>query len=169
MHIILKHNHSHRNTKEKGIHSAHQLPASSCRQRLECVARYEQRIPSADLASNLVSHPGRTGCYSASEKWVPRDSRMSGRSSSDEWYCDTYDNSVCCGCANPSSDRFESLLDIYDKTPLNGRHVNPFSILVEYLESSCVVLGQKGEKTRGVLVRANTLGVLRCRWVFDKF
>lgn len=73
-----------------------------------------------------------------------------------------------CGRANPSSDGFESLLDIYNKTPLNGRHVNPFSLLIEYLQSSCVVLGQEGKETRRVLVRADTLGVLRCGWVFHK-
>jgi hypothetical protein len=81
----------------------------------------------------------------------------------------TYDDAVCCSCANSSCDRFEALLDIDNKASLNRRHIDPFSILIENLKASCVVLRQKGEKSSGVFVRTNALGVLHGGWVLDEF
>lgn len=66
------------------------------------------------------------------------------------------------GSTNTPSNSLKSLLDINHQATLDGRNVDPFSILIQDLQSTGVVLGKKGKKTCGVLVRANTLRV-RCR------
>jgi hypothetical protein len=73
------------------------------------------------------------------------------------------------GSTNTPSDGLKSLLDINHQATFNGRNVNPFSILIQDLQSASVVLGKKGKKTRRVFVGANTLRV-RCRLrILDKF
>jgi hypothetical protein len=66
------------------------------------------------------------------------------------------------GSTDTPSDGFKSLLDINHQTPLNGRNVNPFAILIQYLQSASVVLREKCKKTSRVLVRPDALRV-RCR------
>lgn len=73
------------------------------------------------------------------------------------------------GSTDTPSDGLKSLLDINHQAALNGRNVDPFSILIQDLQSTSVVLGKKGKKTRRVLVGANTLRVRGRLRILDEF
>lgn len=45
----------------------------------------------------------------------------------------TYLYSMRGGGTNTSRNCFETLLNIYDKTTLDGRRIDPFSVLVQHL------------------------------------
>lgn len=73
-----------------------------------------------------------------------------------------YSHSMRGGRTNTSSDRFEALLDIHDKTTLYWRCIDPISVLVEHLQAPCVILREEREKSSGILMRTDALGLRRC-------
>lgn len=54
-----------------------------------------------------------------------------------------YDDAMGSGSTDTSSDGFKSLLDINHQTPLDRRNVIPFAILIQNLQSTCIVLREE--------------------------
>ena len=73
----------------------------------------------------------------------------------------TYNDSVRSSWAYAPSDSLKALLDIDYQTAGNRRCIDPLPVLVEYLQASRVILGEKSEESGGVFMRPNSLRV-RC-------
>lgn len=80
-----------------------------------------------------------------------------------------YNDPMCCGCTDAPRDCLEPLLDVDYQATFDWRDIDPFTVLVQHLQSACAVLRKECEKPGRVLVGANSLRVGGRLWIFDEF